>query len=391
MIYSITASRDTTLYEKVEDTIFSSSMNTGIDEILELDKHISGSLGLGPYSSRIIIKFDIPDSVNSGSDSSNTFTNPDGTQFTPPTSFLNLYATSVENLGNATDRVYVKAVSQSWSDGTGRRTNKYMTKEGASWLYKDGYKDGTWWTQTDGAVSGLPSPGASTHSISGITTPAFQFDSATTAYDIRKDVTQWVAKFTGSGGVYGETRVDNNGFLLVRDSEADGTIGGKLLYYSTNTHTIYQPRLEFCWDDSKWATGSLNELSTTDASSIFLYLKNNRGNYKYGEKTKFRIVGREKYPTKTYGTTSANLDITYLPSGSAFYSVKDLKTGETVIPYDNTFTKMSCDSIGNYFEMFTTNLYSERYYQIEIKLFESGSTTNTIGYYPLKDVFKVVR
>ena len=150
-------------------------------------------------------------------------------------------------------------------------------------------------------------------------------------------------------------------------------------------------RLEFCWDDSKWATGSLSELSTTDASSIFLYLKNNRGDYKYGEKTKFRIVGREKYPTKTYGTTSANLDITYIPSGSAFYSVKDLKTGETVIPYDSNFTKISCDSTGNYFEMFTTNLSQERYYQIEIKLFESGSTTNTIGYYPLKDVFKVVR
>ena len=224
-----------------------------------------------------------------------------------------------------------------------------------------------------------------------MSTPSFQYDSSTTSYDIRENVSSYVTLFTASGGTYGVDRVDNNGFLLVRDSEADGTIGGKLSYYSTNTHTIYQPRLEFCWDDSKWATGSLNELSTTDASSIFLYLKNNRGNYKYGEKTKFRIVGREKYPTKTYDTTSANLDITYLPSGSAFYSVKDLKTGETVIPYDSTFTKMSCDSIGNYFEMFTTNLSQERYYQIEIKLFESGSTTNTIGYYPLKDVFKVIR
>ena len=305
MIYSITASRDTTLYEKVEDTTFSSSMNTGIDEILELDKHISGSLGLGPYSSRIIVKFDIPTSVNSGSDSSDTFTNPDGTQFTPPTSFLNLYATSAENLGNATDTVLIKAVSQSWSDGTGRRTNRYMTKEGASWLYKTGYKDGTWWINFDG----IGQPGASTHSIVNMSTPSFQYDSTTKALDVREDVTQWVAKFTGSGGDYGLTRVDNNGFLLMRDSEADGNIGGKLLYYSTNTHTIYQPRLEFCWDDSKWAIGSLSELSTTDASSIFLYLKNNRGNYKYGEKAKFRIVGREKYPTKTYGTTSANLDI----------------------------------------------------------------------------------
>ena len=110
-----------------------------------------------------------------------------------------------------------------------------------------------------------------------------------------------------------------------------------------------------------------------------------------GEKVKFRIVGREKYPTKTFSTYSQNLAIKYLPSGSAFYSVKDLKTGETVIPYDTTFTKISCDSVGNYFEIFTSNLSPERYYQLEIKLFESGSSTNTIGYYPIKDVFKVVR
>lgn len=62
-----------------------------------------------------------------------------------------------------------------------------------------------------------------------------------------------------------------------------------------------------------------------------------------------------------------------------------------MIPYDSEFTRISCDSVGNYFEMLTSNLSPERYYQIEIKLLASGSTTDIIGYYPIKDIFKVVR
>jgi hypothetical protein len=198
---------------------------------------------------------------------------------------------------------------------------------------------------------------------------------------------------TMSSGVNGLNNIDNHGFLLKREDskEVDTKKYGSFKYYSTETHTIYQPRLEFCWDDSKFNTGSLGELSTEDPSSIFLYLKNNRADYKIGEKAKFRIVGREKYPTKTYGNTSAELSVRYIPSGSAFYSVKDLRTGETVIPYDDVFTKMSCDSKGNYFEMLTSNLSPERYYQIEVKLKASGSTTDIIGYYPIKDIFKVTR
>lgn len=45
MIYSITASKDATLYENIQEGIYSSSMNTGIDEVLNIDKVVSSSLG----------------------------------------------------------------------------------------------------------------------------------------------------------------------------------------------------------------------------------------------------------------------------------------------------------------------------------------------------------
>ena len=394
MIYSITSSVDTTIYQKVKDGPFSASLNAGSDEILEIQKEMSSSLGEGPFASRFLIKFDLPDSIKSGSDSLNTFTNPDGTKFSPPTTFLKLYSAQQDKLLGTSDYIEVRAISQSWSPGIGRRGNTPITTEGCSWNYRDEH-GGNLWKNSDDVVQ----YGASTHSVGagGAAELPFHLYSVGQSLrtDIKFDVSYWIAKMTASSlnAPSPDVSINNHGFLVKRDdvAEVDNSKLGTFTFFSSDTHTIYQPRLEFCWDDSSWSTGSLSELNTTDASKIFLYLRNNRGNYTMGEKIKFRVVGREKYPVKTYGTTSANLSIKYLPSGSAFYSVKDLKTGETVIPYDTTFTKMSCDSIGNYFEVFTTNLSPERYYQLEIKLFESGSTTNTIGYYPIKDVFKVVR
>jgi hypothetical protein len=392
MIYSITASKDATIYEKVQEGIYSSSINTGIDEVLNIDKVVSSSLGSGPWNSRILIQFDIPNSVYSGSDSLDTFKNADGTQFTPPTSSLKLYAIDKSTNHDHTDSLTIRTlmVSQSWIRGNGRKSNKPITHNpGCSWKYTNGSAAATQWSDEYGIIRS----GASTHSIAAISQVAKTYIQQTNNYDYQVDVTELVSYMTNSAGTYGVNRVENNGFLICKEraDELSAYQKGNLAFFSTNTHTIYQPRLEFKWDDSNFATGSLSELDTTDASSVFLYLKNNRGNYKYGEKVKFRIQGREKYPVKTYGNTSANLSIKFLPSGSAFYSIKDLKTGESILPYDDNFTKLSCDSTGNYFEMFTSNLSPERYYQIEIKLKASGSASDIIGYYPIKDIFKVVR
>ena len=53
MRYSITAKKDATIYER------SGSMNTGIDEILELAKVVSSSDTTNIYNSRALIKFDL--------------------------------------------------------------------------------------------------------------------------------------------------------------------------------------------------------------------------------------------------------------------------------------------------------------------------------------------
>ena len=53
-------------------------------------------------------------------------------------------------------------------------------------------------------------------------------------------------------------------------------------------------------------------------------MKGLRPDYKETSKVKFRLVGRERYPTKTYSTStvSDNVTVKYLPSASCYYQNK---------------------------------------------------------------------
>ena len=72
--------------------------------------------------------------------------------------------------------------------------------------------------------------------------------------------------------------------------------------------------------------------------------------YVDGERVRFRIVGRERYPSRSYTTTLQSLDTNYLPT-SSYYAVKDAHTDDFVIPYDTSYTKISCDSTGSFFDI----------------------------------------
>jgi hypothetical protein len=127
-------------------------------------------------------------------------------------------------------------------------------------------------------------------------------------------------------------------------------------------------------------------------------MKNLRPEYKEKSKAKFRVVGRGRYPTKSYSNTSSEyLTAKYLPSGSklvkdgAYYSVVDADTADVVIPY-GTGSLLSCDSDGNYFNLWLNGLQAERYYKFQFRVV-SGSNTleEQVNYYDNDFVFKVVR
>ena len=210
---------------------------------------------------------------------------------------------------------------------------------------------------------------------------------------MRMNVTELVDKWLTS-------TVPNEGFILKRSGnigntdstldEGSNTKFGNFSFFSRDTHTIYPPKLEVEWDDSKWSTGSLSALSAIDVENLLVYMKGLRPEYKEDSKVRFRVVGRERFPTATYDTTPSNLVVKYLPSGSSYYSIRDAYTEDVIIPFGSG-SKVSCDSTGNYFNMWLTGFQPERDYRILFKVASGSGVEKLDQFFDNNFEFKVVR
>jgi hypothetical protein len=173
--------------------------------------------------------------------------------------------------------------------------------------------------------------------------------------------------------------------------EGSTTHLGNFSFFSRDTNTIYSPKLEAVWDDSSWSTGNLQPITGSDYDDMAFYVKGLRSEYKQDSKTKIRVVGRARYPEKTYATTPTQLGVKYLPSGSTYYSIKDAQTEEVIIPFGSG-SIVSCDSTGNYFNLWLNGLQPERIYNVQFKATVSQSTSNEQDVISLQDhTFKVSR
>ena len=164
---------------------------------------------------------------------------------------------------------------------------------------------------------------------------------------------------------------------------------GNFAFFSSDTHTKYPPTLETVWYDSKWETGSLDPLTSTNLEDMIIYMKGLRPEYKENAKARFRVVGRERFPEKSYSTTPSNLTVKYLPSGSSYYSIRDAETNDVIVPF-STSSLLSCDSSGNYFNLDLEGYQPERYYSLAFRI-QSGSNTvdETDQYFEEDFTFKV--
>ena len=339
MHYFEFAEKDNTLYE------VSSSMNAGLDEVLEVRKDVSDS-GLVVNDSRILIKFDL--SYISESVSNNLITN--------PKYYLNLFDAKPTALATS-QSLYAYPISQSWTMGDGRSYDNPSNKEGCSYTFRFGETDGTLWNSELSASGG-------TFYTASEASHSFNRNSKDMRMDVTDIVNDWL---TGNK--------TNEGFMIKRSgsAETDSSRLGNFSFFSTDTHTKYPPTLEVQWDDSSWSTGSLSPLSSTDLEDMVLYMKGLRPEYHEKSKVKFRVVGRNRYPSKTYSTTPSNLTIKYLPSGSSFYSICDAETHDVIVPFGSG-SKLSCDSQGNYFNLWLDGYQPERYYTLKFRVV-SGSNT----------------
>ena len=383
-------------FGKRDATIYSggttASINTGLDEILEINKDVNANSSVGNVS-RILIDFDISYISQSIVDGKM----PSTTKF-----YLNLFDATSEEV-EAEQPIHIYMVSGSWKQGTGKLDHDPTTDDGVSYQYRDHEAKTPWVTGsvlTDGGAWFTASyASGQEYGVSA------SYDLTFDKKDIRADVTDLVKNWVYSSSIY-----PNNGFIVKREDsgsygnnpatasfdynsgqEGDGTRLGDLKYFSRETHTIYPPKLEAEWDDSSWSTGSLSALASTDLENLKVYFKNLRTEYKEKSIVKFRVVGRELYPSSSFSATPGELTIKYLPSASAYYSVRDAETEEVIVPFGSG-SKISCDTTGNFFRVQMNGFQAERNYRFCVKVVSgSGTSSEEINYFDDDFEFRVTR
>ena len=382
--YSIFPEIDTTLYSHPDRTF----MNTGGDEILELVKE-RGTTNSRHYPSRILIKFKNEEIKSVISDTIGSLKFNDGTT----KAALQLTTVEPQTLTHILN-IQTFLVSQSWHEGSGRYSNLPTSSNGATWVYRDNSTTQTKWATASFAAGstgsiengiGLKLGGGSWYTGSCFT--ATQQFLNNDSLDINMDVTCLVQKHSASlfaNDTY-PTGVANNGFIIKHPDSVEVNTSssfGEMQYFSVDTHTIYPPKLCFKWDDSIHTKQSISKKS----GSLNVTLYKNKQEFNQNDEALLRIHVRDKYPNRTFSTTSNFLNAGFFTT-SSFYSVRDAYTEEEVIPFDDNFTKMSADSEGMYFKLYMKGLQPERYYRILFKhINNDGITIYDNDYH-----FKVVR
>ncbi len=382
MIRLFYAEKDTTLYEKYPE------QNTGIDQILELTKIASGSNFQGKiqgntYNSRFLIDFGSEITKIATAVTSGEIPSFNKNQNTSASAYLKLYAANATDLLQSYD-INAYPVSESWVNGGGNYSDLPIQKYGASWYYRSSNDIADQWKT--GSAHSVGQMGTTETSIGGGTWVTGSYYKASQSFqnespDIRMDVTDIVNYWIKSGSS------TNNGFIVKRPSadEISGEVLGKLQFFGRESHTIFVPRLEVCWDDQ-----NKNSLETNNITSdtYVPYFKNIKSEYRRSEIARLRVGVRPEFPTKSYVTSSFYKTDERLPVSSS-YEIIDSVTNDVIIKdeniYSNSTTKVSSDVNGSYIDLRMDSFMPERYYKIKLTCRRSRDTQTFDDFY-----FKVV-
>jgi hypothetical protein len=353
--YFLTASKDASVY------LQQPNQNTGLDEILEVSKVFYGNIR---DKSRALLKFDVGYLSASLAN----------TSISMSSATLILKETKSEELP-LEYILYANPISGSWEMGTGTRFDNVSTT-GVTWNYREGDSKlewlqnnfnsyttasinngdgGTWWTNYEANQS-------------------FNYQTADINMNVKSLLRAWMS---GS--------IPNDGIILRHsiDNEIDTQDYGIIKVFSKETNTIYQPKVRIGWDDQYYVTASLTALTADD---IKVGVTNSKKEYKLGSIAKLKIFGRELYPLKTFTNTFAYTSQKYLPK-TTYYQIKDFTSEDIIIPFSE-YSKISCDSDGNYIKLNFSNWETGRVYKIEFKV-DMGD--GNIQYFDEDITFSIVK
>jgi hypothetical protein len=331
-------------------------MNTGDDAILEVSSTFP-DINPSPRVARAILDFDqneIINIINNRIGSGSAYK-----------SYLKLYIAEAQGINQDTT-LELRILTGSWNNGSGQYKDSPQSTDGVSWNYRLSSGSGAW--STAGG------------DLDTVFTNTKQTFDRRTIKDFSVDASNIIDAIYYDAGDYTDS-------LMVKLTGSQELVSGSanqpmFKFFSVDTNTIYPPVLEFRWDDFTTSSGAPTEISTSDLS---IALDENPGIFYSESINRFRLNVRPTYPVRTFQTASLYTTNYSLPATS-YYAIKDLDTNEYVVDFDTTYTKISNDDNGSYFDIYMNGLEPERYYKILIQTTVDGSTM-------VKDedyIFKVV-
>jgi hypothetical protein len=360
----ITASKDASIY------LQQPNQNTGLDEILEVSKVYYGSI---KDVSRALLKFDLnflSESISNGNVSIDTIK-------------LLLRETESQEIPLRYS-ILAHPISGSWEMGNGTRFDKISTT-GVTWRYREGDSRVDW--LSNGLAVGSDSnpndgTGGTWYTLVS-SSQNFDYQSADLNIDVTDIVNTWLSGTLPNEGFIIKYPNQLEGFAVEGSDDVDTNDYGQLKFFGKETNTIYQPKLVVGWDDQIFNTGSLQAIDL-ESGEVVVRVKPLTKEYKLNSNKIIRVVGREKYPLKTFTNSFAYNDVKYLPS-TTYYQVKDYQSNDIIIPFGE-YSKVSCDTKGNYIKFDFTNWEVDRVYKIEFKI----QTDSDAIYFDDKITFKIV-
>jgi len=329
--------KDASIYEQF------ATRNTGHDEILEVGKDNHGTDRV-----RSLIQFDIAAisaSIVAG-------------EIPTTASFdLKLFIARAEDI-QIGQYIIAQPLSASWQEGAGFFYQNVNTAYTSSRVPSVGFfeDDGTTWNnkQTGSAWTSTGSDYYTSSLSSSLADPVV---------DMTFDITTFM-------GLWLSGSIVNNGIVLKfpDNNESDHKNNGNAKFFSRQTHTVYIPQLIAKWNDQTYITGSISGSSPNNAIVV---PKNISPSYRSGEVVRVDLSVRDQYPLKTFDTLfSAYAGNQRLPT-SSYFSIIDVQSNTTIIPFDS-YSTISSDGSGSYFNFRVEGMYSGRFYKVLVKVINQG-------------------
>jgi hypothetical protein len=344
--FRIFAEADATIYSRYP------TKNSGLDEILEVavkNKESKYNTSILDDIRRSLIRFSDADIQKIDAIKSGTYK-----------VYLKTYIAQAENLTKQFDLEFRPLIDE-WEMGFGHFLDYPNNTTGVCWYDSGSYEYTTgspiinWGLNKPTEADYYITSGGGSWNSSLLVTQSFVYNSSK---DINVDITSiydyWISGNTNKGII-----IKHSGSI---ENDPESNIA--LSYFSNDTHTIYPPTIEMRWDDSSYNVGDLETIQTSDS---VITVANNLGSYKWNSNiVKIRINARDKYPARTFTTSSIYTINKALPENS-YWSILDYKTNDIVVDFDYENTKISCDPTSSFFNVYMNGLEPSRYYKILIK------------------------